>query len=155
MADVEAVVSNIWREKLARVYAEDATLGPWRRPLSFKIGEGGWQDLGGGKEPLPPDPALTDITSLSYPADSQYFFGKDLNIADLTFTSPTRLEIRVFVDSSEANDDGFGNPPEFLELGIFDDTVGNGYGTMLVYSTFPLEIKTPSKSLEHLIFVDF
>jgi len=152
---VEAVVTDIFRQKLARIYANDATLGPFRLPLSFKMGEGGWTDPGSGKEPIPPDVTLTDVTALSFPAGSQYIFSKDLTGADLTFTSPTRCEIRCFVTSGEANDDGLGNPPEFFELGVFDDTIANGFGNMLVYSTFPIEVKTASKALEHLIFIDF
>lgn len=148
--EVSAVVTDAWRTKLAQIYADSAV---FTLPLSFTIGEGGWQDPGSGKEPLPPDPALTVVTAPTYPAGSQYVFTKALSGSDLTFTSPTRLEIRCFVAASEANDDGSGAAPEFFELGIFDGAAGSG--TMLVYSTFPIEIKTPSKALEHVIFVDF
>lgn len=147
---VSAVVTNAWRTKLARIYAG---LDAFALPLSFKIGEGGWTNPGGGKEPIPPSVVLTDVTASGYPSGSQFVFTKNLTGGDLTFTSPTRLEIRCFVASSEANDDGFGAPPEFFELGIFNGT--GGTGTMLVYSTFPIEIKTSSKALEHVIFVDF
>ena len=145
---VEAVVTDAWRSKIAASYA--AQPNTIEDIDSFKIGEGGWIDPGGGKEPIPPDPTFTDLTAPTYPAGSQFVYSGSIGVADLAFTAPNRLEIRVFVDSSEANDDGTGNPPEFFELGIFD-----AGGTMLVYSTFPLEIKTASKSLEHLIFVDF
>jgi hypothetical protein len=147
---VSAVVSNAWRTKLAQIYAGTQTFS---KPLSFKIAEGGWVNPGGGKEPIPPSVTLTDVTALTYPSGSQYIFTKDLTGGDLTFTSPTRLQIRCFVSSSEANDDGFGAPPEFFELAVFDDVSGGG--TLLVYSTFPIEIKTSSKALEHLIYVDF
>ena len=147
---VSAVVTDAWRTKLAQIYAGTASFSG---PLSFKMGEGGWQDPGSGKEPLPPDPALTDVSASGYPAGSQYIFTKNLAGGDITFTSPTRLEIRCFVAASEANDDGGGAAPEFFELGIFDGS--GGAGTMLVYSTFPIEIKTSSKALEHVIFVDF
>lgn len=147
---VSAVVTDAWREKLAQIYAGSATLSI---PLSFKIGEGGWINPGGGKEPDVPSATLTDITATSYPAGSQYYFTKALTAGDLTFTAPTRLEIRCYVTDSEANDDGGGNSPEFFELGVFDGA--GGTGTMLVYSTFPIEIKTDSKALEHLIYVDF
>ena len=147
---VSAVVTDAWRTKLARIYAG---LDSFSAPLSFKMGEGGWQDPGSGKEPIPPDPTLTDVTALSFPAGSQYIFTKNLSGGDVTFTSPTRLEIRCFVGASDANDDGSGAAPEFFELGVFDGV--SGAGTMLVYSTFPIEIKTASKALEHVIFVDF
>jgi hypothetical protein len=152
---VSAVVTNVWRTKLARIYAG---LDSFALPLAFKIAEGGWQIVGPDKEPIPPSVTLTDVTALTYPIGSQFIFTKLLTLADLTFTSPTRCEIRCFVASSEANDDGFGSPPELYELGLFDTTppanVGAG-ATMLVYSTFPVEIKTASKALEHVILVDF
>jgi hypothetical protein len=144
---VSAVVSNAWRTKLAQIYQGGATFS---LPATFQIGEGGWTNPGGGKEPIPPSIALTALTASGYPAGSQYIFAKALTGGDLTFTSPTRLEINCFVASSEANDDGGGNPPEFFELAVFD-----GAGTLLVYSTFPIEIKTSSKALQHVIFVDF
>lgn len=152
---VSAVVTNAWRTKLARIYAG---LDSFHLPLAFKIAEGGWQVVGPDKEPIPPSVTLTDVTALSYPIGSQFIFTKNLNLGDLTFTSPTRCEIRCFVSSTEANDDGFGSPPELFELGLFDTAspanVGLG-ATMLVYSTFPVEIKTSSKALEHVILVDF
>lgn len=143
---VAAVVTDAWRAKLAQIYA--GTVGVnFSLPLSFKIGEGGWTNPGSGKEPVAPNPALIDITATG----GQYVFTKSLIGADLTFTSPTRLEIRCFVASTEGN--GTGSAPEFFELGVFD--AAGGTGTMLVYSTFPIEIKTDSKALEHLIYVDF
>ena len=155
---VSAVVTNAWRTKLARIYAG---LDSFALPLAFKIAEGGWQIVGPDKEPIPPSVTLTDVTAGSPPFNlpgTNFIFTKLLTLADLTFTSPTRCEIRCFVASSEANDDGFGSPPELYELGLFDTTppalVGSG-ATMLVYSTFPVEIKTASKALEHVILVDF
>ena len=149
---VSAVVTDVWRAKLAGIYAGTQTFA---LPLSFKIGEGGWIDPGGGKEPIPPSTSKIDIDPATdgYAFSSQYVFTKNLTGVDLTFTSPSRLEIRCFISASEANTDLEGNPPELFELGIFD-AVGGG-GTMLVYSTFPIEIKTASKALEHVIFVDF
>jgi hypothetical protein len=149
---VSAVVTNAWRTKLAQIYSNN---GPtFSLPLSFSIGEGGWTNPGGGKEPITPNVALTVLSAPGYVAGSTFVFSKNLNtVSDLTFTSPTRAEISCFVSSSEANDDGGGNPPEFFELGIFDGLMGTG--TMLAYSTFPIEIKTSSKALLHVIFVDF
>ena len=146
---VEAIVTDKFREKLAKIYAGDLSFS---LPAEFKIGEGGWTDPGSGKEPVPPDPTLLALTAGtgSYVSPSDFIFTKALTGADLTFTAPARLEIVCSVTSGEANDDGNGNPPEFFELGIFD-----GAGDMLVYSTFPIEIKTVSRSLEHTIFIDF
>jgi len=150
---VEAVVSDIFREKLARIYSDDAGLGAFSLPTTFKFGEGGWTDPGSGKEPLPPDPTLLDVTAGVVPfldPDDFIFQKAFVPAADFTFVASTRAQLRCFVDTGEANDDGHGNPPEFFELGIFDAA-----GNMLVYSTYPLEVKTPSKALEHIIFIDF
>lgn len=149
---VQAVVTDIWKEKLARLFAGDTSLGTFSEPTYFKIGEGGWIDPGTGAEPLDPDPALTDITAGTgdYTDPSDYFFQKSLVGADLVYVAPNRLEVRCAVDTGEANDDGHGNPPEFFELGVFDAD-----DNMLAYSTFPVEIKTASKSLLHIIHVDF
>jgi len=147
---VSAVVSDVWRAKLAQMYAGGAAFS---LPLSFVIGEGGWTNPGGGKEPIPPSITLTNVTASGYPAGSQYVFSKNLTMGDLTFTAPKRLEINCSVAASESNDDGSGSPPEFFELAIFDGLAGAG--TLLVYSTFPIEIKTSSKILQHVIFVDF
>ena len=150
---VEAIVSDRFREKLARIYVDDTSLGAFSLPTSFKFGEGGWIDPGGGKEPLPPDETLTDVTAGTgiYVAPSDFIFEKSfVPGTDFTFVSSARAQLRCFVATSEANDDGNGNPPEFFELGIFDAT-----GNMLVYSTYPLEVKTVSKALEHIIFIDF
>ena len=150
---VEAIVSDIFREKLARIYTDDSGLGAFSIPFEFKIGEGGWIDPGGGKEPLPPDATLTDLTAGTgiYVAPSDFIFTKAfVPASDFTFISSARAQLRCLILTSEANDDGHGNPPELFELGIFDAS-----SNMLVYSTFPLEVKTPSKSLEHIIFIDF
>ena len=104
---VSVVVSSAWRAKLAQIYQGSASFA---QPLSFVFGEGGWTDPGSGKEPILASAALTNVTASGYPAGSQYTFAKALTGGDLTFTSPTRLEIRCLVSSGEANDDGLGNP---------------------------------------------
>jgi hypothetical protein len=149
---VSAVVTDRWREKLARIYASNSGLGAFSAPSYFKIAEGGWVDPGSGKEPVTPSPTLTDVTAGTgiYTSPSDFIFQKSLTGSDLIFTSPNRLEIRCIVATGEANDDGHGNPPEFFELGVFDAS-----NNMLVYSTFPVEIKTNSKTLQHVIYVDF
>jgi len=150
--EVAVVVTDLWREKMARIHAGDTSLGSCPLPAYFKIGEGGWTDPGGGREPVEPDPSLTDITAGtgSYTNPDDYYFQKTITGADLFFVSPTRLEIRCIVNTNEANSDNASNPPEFYELGIFDSD-----DNMLVYSTFPVEIKTSSRSLQHVIYVDF
>ncbi len=148
---VQAVVTDLWREKMARLYAGDTSLGAFTVPAYFKIGEGGFTDPGSGKEPKTPDPTFTDLEAVGNPAGTDFVFQKTLLAGDLTYTASTRLEVRCLVLSSEGNGpDSLGNPPEYFELGVFDSA-----DRLLVYSTFPIEIKTASKALDHLIFVDF
>lgn len=151
--EVSAVVTDVFRAKLARIYSDDSGLGAFSLPASFKIGEGGWVDPGGGKEPVTPDVTLTALTAGTgiYTSPSDYIFTKAFVPAtDFTFVASSRAQIKCLVTTGEANDDGHGNPPEFFELGLFDAA-----GNMLVYSTFPIEVKTSSKALEHIIFIDF
>lgn len=144
---VSAVVTDAWRAKLAQIYQGATEMSAI---AEFQIGEGGWTNPGSGKEPLTPLSSLTALSASGYGTGSTYVFTKALLPGDLVFTAPSRLEIRCYVAAGEANDDGAGSPPEFFELAVFDDD-----GTMLVYSTFPIEIKTSSKALEHMIYVDF
>lgn len=160
---VSSIVSDLWRKTLAQFYSNELTHGgnegaptiSW--PAYFKIGEGGWQLLAGVKLPLDPATALvisggTDITAGIAPfiAPDDYKFQKALTNADLFYTSPSRVEIYCNILAGEANDDGHGNPPEFFELGVFDTQ-----NRLLVYSTFPIEVKTNSRILQHVIYVDF
>lgn len=153
---VSAIVTNVWRAKLARIYAGDVSMGGFSVPSYFKMGEGGWTDPGGGKEPVPPDATRTNITAGTvqlegdYTSPSDFIFQKSIAGGDLLFTGPNRLQVTCLISTGEANDDGHMNPPEFYEIGIFDAA-----NNMLVYSTFPVEIKTNSKTLMHVIYVDF
>lgn len=148
--EISAIVTNRWRDKLANIYANESLYGGFSVPTYFKIGEGGWENTPSGKQPKTPNPTLTDITAESYPLSSSYWWRGDLTDLDLSYTSPGRLEVRCIVPSGEANVDNVGNAPEFYELGIFDAN-----DTLLVYTTFPVEIKTDSKTLNHIIYVDF
>ena len=76
---VEAVVTDIWREKLARIYAnDDATLGAFSVPSEFRIGEGGFQIVGSNKEPKAPDATRTDLEAPSLAVGDDYVFTKAL-----------------------------------------------------------------------------
>lgn len=150
MASINTVVTDIWREKIARIYANDDSLGGFSLPSEFRIGEGGFKEEGGDKVPKDPDPSRTELEAPSLDVEDQFVFSKVLTSSDLSFISPTRVEIRCTVDSGEANEDKVGDNPEFFELGVFDDN-----GIMILYQTFAKEIKTSSKSLDHKLFVDF
>ena len=108
----------------------------------FKIGEGGWVDIP-PKVPKSPNPALTDLDCIinagSYPVDSRYVFPTvGVKAFDsVVWVAPGVIRLECLLDFGDANDDGFGNPPEFWELAIYDAA-----GHMVAYFTFPVEIKT-------------
>lgn len=113
----------------------------------FRIGEGGWVNVP-PKVPKSPSPSLSDLDAaenpLTYPADSRFVFPsvgvKAFN--SITHVAPNIVRLECLVDFGEANDDGFGNDPEFWELGVFDS---GGY--MVAYFTFPVDSKNALKQL--------
>lgn len=141
---------------------------------TFKIGEGGWVDPGSGAVPRTPDdtlrresaPLIQDLDAIvdptrplidqRYPADSLFTFEKDLDDTDFSFEAPSTLRITCLLDFGEANDDGFGNDPEFWEIGIFcDHPEEAGEQLMIGYATFPKETKNVSKQIENLVRITF
>ena len=151
MAVFTGVVTDQALEKFARALAGD----PGGSPMSllngatFKFGEGGWINPGPGKVPRVPDPTLTDVDAIArpflYPADSRYVFTKTFPAPDVFWEAPSVARCRLFLDFGEANDDGFGNSPEFWEVGIFDTT-----GMMVAYFTMPVQVKTPIVQIENV-----
>jgi len=144
----------------------------------FKVGEGGWVDPGSGKERRTPDPSLRRLSSpliqdldavvdatrapaaQRYAATERATFKKDLTSSDLSFTSPSTLEIECLLDFSDFNDDGYGNDPEIWEIGIFTDHpeesgLGVDEGLMIAYGTFPLEVKDSTKQILHIVRITF
>lgn len=149
-----------------------ANLATFETVLTFKIGEGGWIDQGAGREPRTPDPALrrldNDIQDLDaivdstripadqrYASDERFTFEKTLTASDLTFVPPSSLRCRCFLDLAEANDDGFGNDPEFYEIGIFTDhpDFPGTESLMIAYGTFAQEIKDSSRQIENIFLL--
>lgn len=141
---------------------------------SFKVGMGGWIDRGAGPVARSPDPTLRrvdnsiqDIDAIvdgtrsppsaqRYPSTGRASFEKTLTGGDFTFESPGTLRVQCFLDFSEFNDDGFGNPPQIYECGLFSDhpTVA-GQKLMVAYATFPLETKDISKQLTNILRIQF
>lgn len=136
----------------------------------FKVGEGGWLDLGSGRvrrNPVEDDlrrednniqdiDAIVDPTrpllSQRYPAVDRAFFQKTLDPSDFTFESPSTLRVRCFLDSAEFNDDGNGNSPEIWEIAVFaDHPIVSGEKLMVAYATVPQQIKTNARPLENIV----
>lgn len=147
---VEGVVVYGARAKWAQ---QDVGAATHKKFSYFKLGEGGWEDVGGVRTPKTPNPALADLDCVenpgSYPADSRYVWDSrtagtpKFRLVDLVFEAPRTAKAICLCDFTDANDDGLGNPPEFWEIGIFDED-----GTMIVYGTFPKETKTSDRQLE-------
>jgi hypothetical protein len=139
----------------------------------FRIGEGGWEDLGAGAVLRSIDPGLRyesgpfvgeqnldaaiDSARLGFPryaVDSRFVFEKAFIPADITMEAPSTIRCRCRLELPEANNDGFGNSPEFWEIGLFSDhpTIP-GFKLMVAYATMPKEIKHALKIIENVVRV--
>jgi len=136
MSVLTGVMTNKGRETLAKSFGN---VGGYSlsRAVKFVFGEGGFEIVGGVKQPKIPNPALTDIEADGI---SLYRFEKLLTAADVAFIPPSTIEFRCKLDPTEANDDGTG--PEFFEMGLFDDS-----NNLIVYATFDAQTKVETKSL--------
>lgn len=157
MAAVVGVVTYVAREKWSKT---DVNLDTHPKLKYFKIGMGGWEDVGGGVlEPRTPDPALTDLDCIENPgrylggAEMRYVWNswtdyvsphpQRFEASDLWYESPRIAVERCLVHFEEANDRGDGESPDFWEIGLFDED-----GDMVIYATFPQETKTNDIELE-------
>ncbi len=135
------------------------------RPVSFKIGEGGWVSVGGGgRAPRKPDPNLTDLDCVldpdriagqrRYPVDSRASFTKNFTQNDLFYVAPNIVRCRCFLDLQEFNSDGAGGNPELWEIGIFGPTVDSS-PFLIAYGTFPMVTKRSNRQSESLVDIAF
>lgn len=148
--NIVAVVTDIGRQRLLEGWGQ---AGPLTSITSFKVGEGGWEDVAAGRVPRDPTdpgpsnnrgPTLTDLDSIVNPGDyptETGDFTKALGPGDFAFTGNTTLEATCFLDFGEFNDDGWGNFPEIYEIGLF-----NSAGEMVAYGTCPRVEKNPGVS---------
>ncbi len=121
-------------------------------PSYFKIGEGGWYTVGADKAQRTPTAGQTDLHCITnpglYPADSVYVFTKSFVAGDVTAVAGGIVRCNCLILQAEANNDGFGNDPEFWELGIFDSD-----GVMISYGTFPREQKNALIQIRHTVSI--
>lgn len=157
--EILGIVTDVGRETFARQLANLETFSP---ASYFKIGEGGWIDPGTGR--VPRDPldarAFTDLDAIldasrppidqRYPVDDRYVFQKNFVASDLSYVADFRCRCRCRLETGEANDDGFGNAPEFWEIGVFD-----GDDRLLGYATFILQTKTAARPIENFVNFQF
>jgi len=148
--ELQGVLTNKGRELLAKSFGN---IGGFNmcRIVKFAYGEGGCEtNPAGGRSPKLPDPSLTDLEAKVLSAPDNYFFEKIIGAADVTFVMPSTIEFRCKLNPTDANDDGYGNPPKFFELGLYDD-----FGNMIAYTTFDEQTKTETKSLITYVQVVF
>lgn len=158
---VQALITNRGREVLAQSFGGPSGNFTWSFGKFFKIGIDGNQS----GQPITPDPTLVDLLSTS----GSYYYQKTYQSSDILFITPTTIQFRCFLDLPEGNGNPLNEPdtppqtdgpknsnslngqaPEFFEIGIFDSG-----SNMVGYGTFPGETKTSSKSLNHLVSIQF
>lgn len=139
---VQLVVTNLGKKWILREWGKfiDEAGVPY-----FKVGEGGFIEKSGVKEPK--DPQVTQ-TSLDSENDSDLFtyqksfsevdneLSEDAYTIDDSDPDKPILEVIAFLDFDEANDDGSGSNPEFFEIGLFGSN-----DVLLAYGTYPGEVK--------------
>jgi len=163
---IQAVLTNDGREALAKSFGAVSGTGYLHSyGLLFQIGTGGYHDPNPGvPEPVTPDPSLHNLQAQT---SGIFFYQKTFLTSDVLFISPSTIQFRCFLDLAEANglpetdtslwSDGAkntsslgGNAPVFYEIGIFDPQ-----HKMIAYGTFPGETKLNTKTLNHLVSVNF
>lgn len=170
MPVIPAVVTNLARARWPQMIGG---LLPLALVTHFKVGEGGWffNPVTLQREPRTPDPSLTDLDLIMdlgrvgpakryNVAENFAYYQKTLLLADLIFDSPTTLRSNCLLDNPEFNTKNagvliydVGGPylsPEIWEIGLFDAD-----GVMIVYGTFPKEVKDPSKQIENFVRLVF
>ena len=164
---ISALLTNTGRAALAKSFGGPTGSFDWSYGKYFKIGVAmHTQDISGQDQPIAPSAAFTDVQSIT---SGVFWYRKTFQSADILFISTATIQFRCFLDLLEANgvvgsepDTGAsidgpknssslgGNAPVFYELGIFDPQ-----DVMVAYGTFPGEAKLATKTLNHLVNINF
>lgn len=163
---IQALITDDGSEALAKSFGGLTGGFSWSYGNFFKIGTAMHQTVSGQDEPIAPDASFQDIQSI---ASGVFWYRKTFIPADILFVNPATMQFRCFLDLDEANGDTGtepdtgsgvdgpknssslgGNPPKFFELGIFDPQ-----NKMVAYGTFPGETKLLTKTLNHLVNINF
>ena len=170
MALVNAVVTVKAREIWPKMFG---SLEVFRPIAYFRIGEGGWEDLGAGRQRRNPDSTFLNLDLALDPGrplisqrysgfESFGYFQKTLVPGDFVFEGPTTLRVRCFLDFGEYNTKNASGAtvvynagsltanPEMWELGLFDSA-----NNMVAYGTFPKEVKDGTKQIENAVRIVF
>ena len=167
MATIAAQITEDARRYLPQMWGG---LLPMKTLNYFKVGEGGWIDIGAGHQQRTPvadlrrvDNSLQDIDAIvdatRIAADQRYAtteratFTKAIALSDMSFVSPSKLEVRCLLTETEFNDDGYGNSPEIWEIGLFSDhPVFAGQLLLVAYGTLTTgQVKTSSSPLMNIV----
>lgn len=161
---ISALLTNGGRAALAQSFGGPSGSFSWSYGKIFKIGTAmHTQDVSGQDQPIPPNAAFTDIQSVT---SGVFWFRRTFSAANILFISAATIQFQCFLDLTDANGDVSdtgssvdgpkntsslaGNPPVFYELGIFD-----AQNVMVAYGTFPGETKLNTKTLNHLVNINF
>ena len=163
---ITAVLTTVGREAISKSFGGPSGGFSWSFGKYFKIGTAAHTEVSGQDQPLPPSVAYTDVQSVT---SGVFYYRKTFQAADILFVNPATMQFRCFLDLAEGNgnaglepDTGAGvdgpknsatlggNPPVFFELGIFDTQ-----NVMAAYGTFPGETKLVTKTLNHLVSINF
>ncbi len=142
--------TNAGLEYMAQAFTDSSGLGGPPDIVEFRIGEGGWETVDAVQRAKAPDPTRTTLDCQGPDAatwaglQSDFSFSIALG-AGLTVSRVGSVITAVArVELADANDDGYGNDPEFWEAALF-----LADGTMIAYSTFPRQIKNNTRILRH------
>jgi hypothetical protein len=163
---VQAILTNAGHQALAQSFGGPSGGFSWSYGQFFKIGTGGWSIQNGEKEPVTPSAVLTDIQAVT---SGIFWYRKSFSAGNILFISPSTIQFQAFLDLAYANGNSSlepdtataidgpknssslsGSAPEFFEIGIFD-----AQNNMVAYGTFPQEVKLNTKTLNHLISINF
>lgn len=163
---ISALLTTAGREALAKSFGGPTGGFSWSYGQFFKIGTAAHTEVSGVDHPLPPSAAYTDVQSV---ASGVFWYRKTFQPADILFVSAATIQFKCFLDLNDANgnpglepDTGTsvdgpklsatvsGSAPTFFELGIFDPQ-----DKMVAYGTFPGETKLITKTLNHLVNINF
>jgi len=148
MAVIQGVLTDVGRAKLAKSALGSVAGYTWSYCSYFEIGEGGWIQQLTGRVPKTPSVAKTNIEADGSAGNS--FFKKYLTSDRMLFVSPSTAQIDCYLSLEEGNDDGYGDSPNYFEIGVFDED-----DVLLFYCTMPEETKNNTKILHHTINIVF
>jgi hypothetical protein len=160
------IVTNFFKNRLATALTNPATL--LKSIVAVRVGEGGWETVSSSRVPRTEDPALTDLDiildagrgagSKRYDvAEKMGYFTVTSFSASVVYTPDPVARVVATLNYADYNLKSAGvliyNPalapdvtPKIFEIGCFDAD-----GNMLLYGTFPEQIKDGTKQIQNRV----